>query len=86
MAGSLSQDDQLLGEKMHYYCSSSEDEYASCEEGEEDACAGPHSAAPDQPQMSGSSGNSINVRTKVMQCIDKYILLPPGGSRAFIYF
>lgn len=35
MAGSLSLDDQLLGEKMHYYCSSSDEEYESCDDGME---------------------------------------------------
>ena len=55
MAGALSVDDQLLGEKMHYYCSSSEDEA----EGDEpaDKVGEELTNVVQEPTLTGSSRN-----------------------------
>ncbi|XP_067933926.1 phosducin-like protein [Watersipora subatra] len=57
MAGTLSTDDVLLGEKMHYYCSSSEDEYEDAEEGDfvDESVSVP---VPPQHSISGTSRNT----------------------------
>jgi len=57
MAGSLSVDDKLMGEKMHYYCSSSEDE---SEEGKEITNA-------KSSQAAGQPGLSTNVSLLIWQ-------------------
>ena len=67
----LSLDDKLLGEKTHYYCSSSEGEDGSEEEGEEGSDGedmGKRGAATEiaptslpEPQMKEYSGRSTNV-------------------------
>ena len=62
MAGALSLDDQLLGEKMNYYCSSSEDEYQSCDEGEErDRVADKSVTVQSPPDLTEYSGTATNV-------------------------
>lgn len=61
MAGALSQDDQLLGEKMNNYCSSSEDEYESCEEGEERGRVAEKPITLEKPDINEYNGTSTNV-------------------------
>ena len=73
----LSLDDKLLGEKTHYYCSSSEDEGeegSEGDEGSEDEDGGKRGAASEkappslpEPQLKEYSGRSTNV---------SHILLP----------
>lgn len=82
MAGALSLDDQLLGEKMDYYCSSSEDEYQSCDEGEERARVAekPVTVQPTPPELTEYSGKSTNVGyvtafPYLMSCISDFIFL-----------
>ena len=48
-------DDKLLGEKLHYYCSSSEDEG---EGSEDEAGAGARSRGPQQAPASSSQGQA----------------------------
>lgn len=58
----LSADDRLLGEKVHNYCSSSEDEGdddASGSEGEEQTPPGPDIPA---PEINPYDGRCTNVR------------------------
>jgi len=67
----LSLDDKLLGEKTHYYCSSSEDEGeegSEGDEGSEDEDGGKRGAASEkappslpEPQLKEYSGRSTNV-------------------------
>lgn len=59
MAGALSADDQLLGEKMHYYCSSSEDEGETEEAQDRDNASSLPAVAP-EPSLSGTSTNVSN--------------------------
>lgn len=49
-------DDRLLGEKLQYYYSSSEDEDSEREEGAEDGHAPSNSLSPGEVELSGDGG------------------------------
>ena len=58
-------DDKLLGEKLHYYCSSSEDEGGSdTEEGGQSSRAGPAPAPAPAPGPGAWDGSSANTGPK----------------------
>ena len=58
-------DDKLLGEKVHYYCSSSEDEGEEDDErsGDEAQHQPANTAEVSSPEINDYSGHSTNVRT-----------------------
>ena len=57
----LSLDDRLLGEKVDYYCSSSEDEHDDGDSGDEkEKAVGPQEPV-EPPQLEKYSGHSTNV-------------------------
>lgn len=78
MAGALSADDRLLGEKMDYYCSSSEDEGERENDGVGDTEEGPkksNAAAAPSLQPHALSGSSRNVSCELVLIGCWYLLL-----------
>ena len=65
----LSLDDKLLGEKTHYYCSSSEDEGDDEQDSGEESKGSAASKAPTfipEPQIDEYKGYSTNVNSHVV--------------------